>query len=78
MIVVIFLLVWALGGVAIVVLDFNTTRVLFYDWQTKITFLEYRLAFICGIIIIGIIWTIAYKLHVKKWYIDTETSGLYY
>jgi uncharacterized membrane protein YjfL (UPF0719 family) len=69
--------VWALGGIAILVIDFFTTRALFYDWQLKITAVEYRIAALCGVLVVAIIWILVKRMHIKSWYVDTKSCGLY-
>jgi cytochrome b subunit of formate dehydrogenase len=60
--VLICLLISAIGGLAILIADFYTSRHLFYSWQKRITLGEYALAFFGGILIMTFIW-----LMIRKW-----------
>ena len=55
------LFVWVVGGLAIPIIDFFTTRYLFYAGQLRITSMEYCAAGLLGCVMMTILWVMAYK-----------------
>lgn len=73
--------IWVIGGAAVYVIDFYTTRLLFYDWELKLNRWELGVAATSGIIVVFVLWLTCFSLkpstfkNKQLWNIDPESTG---